>query len=140
MPEHALPKTYNFKETEGRIYDWWQENGYFKPSNDPASPDFDPSIKPYVISIPPPNVTGELHLGLLALPALLLVTRLREAGWRPRGRCWTTPTKASRVRGTAPIASDSMSASRRHFQAAWCSPNKMWSCPRFIRVLVAPDR
>ena len=58
-----LPKTYDFSETEGRIYQWWWERGYFKPSNDPHETDFDPEIKPFVISIPPPNVTGSLHLG-----------------------------------------------------------------------------
>ena len=39
------------------------KKGYFKPTNDPNQPGFDPSKKPYVISIPPPNVTGSLHLG-----------------------------------------------------------------------------
>ena len=63
MKEASLSKTYDFKATEQRIYDWWQKNGYFKPSNDPNQPDFDPAVKPFVISIPPPNVTGELHLG-----------------------------------------------------------------------------
>src|SRR5512133_2052937 len=63
MPAHELPKTYDFSQTEQRIYDWWEKSGYFKPSNDPNQPDFDPSRKPFVISIPPPNVTGELHLG-----------------------------------------------------------------------------
>ena len=63
MTQHELPKTYDFKSTEPRIYEMWERGGYFKPRNDPKSPDFDPSIKPFVISIPPPNVTGELHLG-----------------------------------------------------------------------------
>ena len=63
MPEVTLPKTYDFNATEKRIYEWWEKNGYFKPSNDPKRPGFDPEKKPYVISIPPPNVTGELHLG-----------------------------------------------------------------------------
>ncbi|MBN1148902.1 MAG: valine--tRNA ligase [Anaerolineales bacterium] len=63
MSEYTLPKTYDFQSTEGRIYEWWQESGYFKPWNDPNQPGFDPSIEPFVISIPPPNVTGELHLG-----------------------------------------------------------------------------
>lgn len=58
-----LPKTYDFNATEARIYAMWQQNGYFKPHNDPNQPDFDPNVKPFVISIPPPNVTGELHLG-----------------------------------------------------------------------------
>ena len=63
MSEFQLPKTYDFKDTEDRIYKMWEEAGYFKPSNDPNEPGHDPSIKPFVISIPPPNVTGELHLG-----------------------------------------------------------------------------
>ena len=63
MDEFKLPKSYDFKNTEGRIYDWWEKNGYFQPTNDPCKKGFDPSRKPFVISIPPPNVTGELHLG-----------------------------------------------------------------------------
>ncbi|MEA3441647.1 MAG: valine--tRNA ligase, partial [Chloroflexota bacterium] len=63
MDKHTLPKTYDFRKTEGKIYKMWEENGFFKPWNDPDEPDFDPSVKPFVISIPPPNVTGELHLG-----------------------------------------------------------------------------
>ena len=63
MNKHTLPKTYDFNQTEDRIYQMWEENGYFEPTNQPLDPDHDPSIKPFVISIPPPNVTGELHLG-----------------------------------------------------------------------------
>jgi valyl-tRNA synthetase len=63
MSEYSLPKTYDFQSTEGRIYAWWEANGYFKPANDPQKPGFTPSVTPFVISIPPPNVTGELHLG-----------------------------------------------------------------------------
>ncbi len=63
MTRYDLPKTYDFKSTEPRIYALWEEGGYFRPWNDPHKPDFDPSIRPFVISIPPPNVTGELHLG-----------------------------------------------------------------------------
>jgi valyl-tRNA synthetase len=63
MASFSLPKTYDFKSTEDRIYSWWEEEGFFQPFNDPKNPDFDPQVKPFVISIPPPNVTGELHLG-----------------------------------------------------------------------------
>ena len=63
MAEYSLPKAYDFSSTEERIYDWWEKNGLFKPTNDPNRADFDPHKKPFVISIPPPNVTGELHLG-----------------------------------------------------------------------------
>jgi valyl-tRNA synthetase len=58
-----LPKTYDFNKTEDRLYRWWWESGYFQPSNDPNQPGFDPSIEPFVIAIPPANVTGRLHLG-----------------------------------------------------------------------------
>ncbi len=58
-----LPKAYDFKSTEPRIYAMWEAGGFFKPHNDPNNPDFDPNIEPFVIAIPPPNVTGELHIG-----------------------------------------------------------------------------
>jgi valyl-tRNA synthetase len=63
MPIFDLSKTYDFKSTEQRLYDWWENTGYFKPSNDPGKAGFNPDLKPFVISIPPANVTGELHLG-----------------------------------------------------------------------------
>ncbi len=63
MAKHELPKAYDFKATEQRVYEMWEKGGYFKPWNDPNKKGFDPSVRPFVISIPPPNVTGELHLG-----------------------------------------------------------------------------
>ncbi|MGD8458292.1 MAG: valine--tRNA ligase [Anaerolineales bacterium] len=63
MAEQTLPKIYDFKSTEERVYKMWEDNSYFRPWNDPKKKGFDPDIKPFVISIPPPNVTGELHLG-----------------------------------------------------------------------------
>ncbi len=63
MSTYELPKTYDFKDTEKRIYEAWESGGYFMPHNDPNKPDFDPSVEPFVIAIPPPNVTGELHTG-----------------------------------------------------------------------------
>ncbi|MDR3333930.1 MAG: valine--tRNA ligase [Treponema sp.] len=50
-----LEKTYDPKGFEDRIYAHWKEEGAFKPKTDTAHP--------YVIVIPPPNVTGVLHLG-----------------------------------------------------------------------------
>ncbi|HHV05013.1 MAG TPA: valine--tRNA ligase [Anaerolineaceae bacterium] len=58
-----LPKTYDPKVYEEDIYKHWEEKGYFKPTNDPNLPGHDPNIEPFVIVIPPPNVTGALHLG-----------------------------------------------------------------------------
>ncbi len=63
MPESTLPKAYDFQSTEQGLYRWWEKNGWFAPVNDPQKPGFDPARPAFVISIPPPNVTGELHLG-----------------------------------------------------------------------------
>ena len=63
MTKQELPKAYDFKSTEQRIYAMWETGGFFKPHNDPNKPNFDPNVKPFVLTIPPPNVTGELHIG-----------------------------------------------------------------------------
>ncbi len=63
MTQPTLAKAYDFKATEVRLYKKWEEGGYFQPANDPRKEGFDPARKPFVISIPPPNVTGELHTG-----------------------------------------------------------------------------
>ena len=63
MTKKELPKAYDFRSTEPRIYAMWETGGYFKPHNDPNNSDFDPTVEPFVIAIPPPNVTGELHIG-----------------------------------------------------------------------------
>ena len=60
-----LEKAYNPKEFEDRIYSQWVEKGYFKPSSDSDSPVHSQkksNIK-YTVVIPPPNVTGVLHMG-----------------------------------------------------------------------------
>ena len=56
MDERSLPKAYDFRGVEERLYAWWEASGYFRPRTDTSK-------SPFVISIPPPNVTGELHLG-----------------------------------------------------------------------------
>ena len=50
-----LEKKYNFEEVEKDKYAYWRKKGYFKSG--------DKSKKPYCIVLPPPNVTGKLHLG-----------------------------------------------------------------------------
>jgi len=54
-----IPPAYDPKAVEQRLYQWWESSGYFKPREDPN----DPNRRPFVISMPPPNVTGALHLG-----------------------------------------------------------------------------
>ena len=51
-----LAKSYNPKEVEDKIYDFWMEGGYFRA-------EVDRSKKPYTIVMPPPNITGQLHIG-----------------------------------------------------------------------------
>ncbi len=61
MPE--MPKAYSHHETEERLYAWWQARGYFRPEQQLESGLADPAAASFVISMPPPNVTGILHLG-----------------------------------------------------------------------------
>jgi valyl-tRNA synthetase len=63
MPKQPMPTTYDPQATEQRLYDWWESQGYFKPR-------LDPDRQPFVISMPPPNVTGALHLGHAITAAL----------------------------------------------------------------------
>ena len=51
-----LPKLYEPKEVEDKIYKFWMDNDCFKATRDPDK-------KPYTIVIPPPNITGQLHMG-----------------------------------------------------------------------------
>src|SRR5579885_1544978 len=51
-----LPKAYDPQMVEERLYRFWEEGGYFIPQ-------IDPNQRPFTISMPPPNVTGALHLG-----------------------------------------------------------------------------
>lgn len=56
MKNHELNEKYNPKDFEERLYQDWEENGYFKPSMDKTK-------EAYSIMMPPPNVTGKLHMG-----------------------------------------------------------------------------
>ena len=51
-----LPKAYSPHEVEDSIYRMWEDKGYFRAKPNPAK-------KPYSIVIPPPNITGILHMG-----------------------------------------------------------------------------
>ena len=52
----SMSKTYDPKSFEDRIYQWWEEKKFFTPK-------VDKNKKPYTIIMPPPNITGQLHLG-----------------------------------------------------------------------------
>ena len=90
-----LDKTYEPKSVEGRLYDFWQKNDYFH-----AEPD--KSKKPYTIVMPPPNITGQLHMGH-ALDNTLqdILTRFR----RMQGYCtlWLPGTDHASIATEAKI-------------------------------------
>ena len=64
-----LPKVYEPQAVESRIYDMWQQGGYFHAERDESK-------KPFTIVMPPPNVTGQLHMGH-AMDATLQDTLIR---------------------------------------------------------------
>jgi valyl-tRNA synthetase len=70
-----LPKTYDFRATEEARYVWWEQRGYFKPTSENGR-------TPFVVSMPPPNVTGQLHLGHAMFVALedLMIRYQRMCG------------------------------------------------------------
>ena len=64
-----LPKVYEPQQVENRIYQMWESKGYFRPANKEGA-------KPFTIVMPPPNVTGQLHMGH-AMDATLQDTLIR---------------------------------------------------------------
>lgn len=63
MTEISMPKAYDHMQVEEELYQWWEEQGFFQPEQQLEVGLADPNAKPFVISMPPPNVTGALHLG-----------------------------------------------------------------------------
>ena len=78
-----LSKTYNPSETEKKWYDYWLKNRYFA-----SQPD---DKEPYTIVIPPPNVTGILHMGHMLNNTIqdILVRKARMQGYNA---CWVPGT------------------------------------------------
>ncbi|MBR5570143.1 MAG: valine--tRNA ligase [Oscillospiraceae bacterium] len=64
-----LPKVYEPQQVENEIYKMWEDNGYFRPTEKADA-------KPFTIVMPPPNVTGQLHMGH-AMDATLQDTLIR---------------------------------------------------------------
>jgi valyl-tRNA synthetase len=74
-----LNKAYNPKEVEDRIYKLWLDSGFFNPDKLPKE-----NKKPYAIVIPPPNVTGSLHMGHALNAAIqdILIRWKRMSGFK----------------------------------------------------------
>ncbi len=79
-----LPKTYEPQEVEGRIYAAWEQAGCFKTVRDPDK-------KPFTIVIPPPNVTGQLHMGH-AMDSTLQDTLIRFKRMQGYAALWVPGT------------------------------------------------
>ena len=74
----SIPAKYKALEVEEKWYDYWMENNYFH-----STPD---DRKPYTIVIPPPNVTGVLHMGHMLNNTIqdVLIRRKRMQGRRTK--------------------------------------------------------
>lgn len=74
-----MDKSYDPKKVEDRIYRFWEEGGFFNPDNLPKE-----NKDPYTIIIPPPNITGTLHMGhaLNATVQDVLIRRKRMQGYK----------------------------------------------------------
>ena len=78
--QNELEKTYNPSENEDKIYQKWEQSGFFNPDN----LDLPKDAKSYTIILPPPNITAKLHIGHSAMLAIedLLVRYHRLIGER----------------------------------------------------------
>jgi len=89
-----IPTKYNPKETENKWYRYWMEHGFFK-----SVPD---EREPYTIVMPPPNVTGVLHMGHMLNNTIqdVLVRRARMQG---KNACWVPGTDHASIATEAKV-------------------------------------
>ena len=89
-----IPAQYDPRATEDKWYSYWMENGYFK-----SSPD---DREPYTVVIPPPNVTGVLHMGHMLNNTIqdVLVRRARMLG---KNACWVPGTDHASIATEAKV-------------------------------------
>jgi len=89
-----IPAQYDPRATEDKWYSYWMENGYFK-----STPD---EREPYTVVIPPPNVTGVLHMGHMLNNTIqdVLVRRARMLG---KNACWVPGTDHASIATEAKV-------------------------------------
>ncbi|MGV4462853.1 valine--tRNA ligase [Ornithobacterium rhinotracheale] len=89
-----IPSKYNPKHTEERLYNFWQDNGFFH-----SEPDDRPA---YTIVIPPPNVTGVLHMGHMLNNTIqdILIRKARMSGFNA---CWVPGTDHASIATEAKV-------------------------------------
>ncbi|MGA1976883.1 MAG: valine--tRNA ligase [Bacteroidales bacterium] len=113
-----IPSKYEPGKAEGRWYDYWMKHGFFR-----SVPD---EREPYTIVIPPPNVTGVLHMGHMLNNTIqdVLVRRARMMG---RNACWVPGTDHASIATEAKVVdklksegTDKRTISRERFmEEAW---------------------
>ena len=91
----ALSTKYNPSEVEDKWYQEWMKNGFFK-----ASPD--PSKEPFCIVMPPPNVTGVLHMGHM-LNNTIQDVLIRKARMEGKEACWIPGTDHASIATEAKV-------------------------------------
>ena len=89
-----IPKIYEAGRAEEKWYKYWVDNGYFK-----STPD---DREPYTVVIPPPNVTGVLHMGHMLNNTIqdILVRRARMLG---KNACWVAGTDHASIATEAKV-------------------------------------
>ena len=89
-----IPSKFNSQLVESKWYGYWQKNGYFK-----SVPD---EREPYTIVIPPPNVTGVLHMGHMLNVSLqdIIIRRARMRGYNA---CWVPGTDHASIATEAKV-------------------------------------
>ncbi|MEK7109117.1 MAG: valine--tRNA ligase [Patescibacteria group bacterium] len=110
VPEKFL-KPYDPKAVEGAIYKQWEDSGYFNPDNLPPV-DGKPRTEPFSIVLPPPNVTGTLHMG----SALMLViedTLVRFERMRGKKVLWIPGTDSAAIATQARVEKDIQKAEKK---------------------------
>lgn len=89
-----IPKTYDPKKSEDKWYKYWMESGFFK-----SVPD---EREPYTIVIPPPNVTGVLHMGHM-LNNTIQDVLIRKARMQGKNACWVPGTDHASIATEAKV-------------------------------------
>ena len=79
-----MEKTYNPQDIEQPLYEHWEKQGYFKPNGDESKESF-------CIMIPPPNVTGSLHMGH-AFQQTIMDTMIRYQRMQGKNTLWQVGT------------------------------------------------
>jgi len=90
-----LSTKYNPAEVENKWYKYWMENGFFHSEPDPAK-------EPYCIVIPPPNVTGVLHMGHM-LNNTIQDVLIRRARMQGKEACWVPGTDHASIATEAKV-------------------------------------